>query len=87
MIPKYQYINRAVQQLPFTTKVFSYSRQSSSRSFLSANANIVLLAGLLTVNTRRACAVRLTVLGLCVCVCVCVCVLYAHFHRRSKLTC
>ena len=26
------------------------------------------------INPRRACAARVTVLGLCVCVCVCVCV-------------
>ena len=26
------------------------------------------------INPRRACAARVTVLGLCVCVCLCVCV-------------
>ena len=30
------------------------------------------------VNPRRACAARVTVLGLCVCVCVCVCVCTQH---------
>ena len=37
------------------------------------------------INPRRACAARVTVLGLCVCVCacVCVCVCYStsHFSR------
>ena len=41
------------------------------------------------VNPRRACAARVTVLGLCVCMCVCVCVcvsaLFSHFAQlRGK---
>ena len=40
---------------------------------------IVLLAGI--INPRRACAARVTVLGLCVCVCVCVTVTqHLTFH-------
>ena len=30
--------------------------------------------GIRVINPRRACAARVTVLGLCVCVCVCLCV-------------
>ena len=42
------------------------------------------------INPRRACAVRVTILGLCVCVCVCVCVsvclrLFSHYRQRSGI--
>ena len=33
----------------------------------------LLILALVQVNPQRACAARVTVLGLCVCVCVCVC--------------
>ena len=43
------------------------------------------------VNPRRACAARVTVLGLCVCVCVClcvcVCVCYSTSHFKRAYSC
>ena len=36
--------------------------------------NYVNLKPVGIINSRRACAARVTVLGLCVCLCVCVCV-------------
>ena len=38
------------------------------------------------VNPQRACAARVTVLGLCVCVCVSVCLrLFSHYRQRSGI--
>ena len=42
--------------------------------------------GMLIINPRRACAARVTVLGLSVCVCVCVCLSDALFLGHGKLT-
>ena len=39
------------------------------------------------INPRRACAARVTVLGLCVCVCVCVCLSVCLLLNISLFTC
>ena len=43
------------------------------------------------INPRRACAARVTVLGLCVCVCVCLsvclCVCYSTSHFSRVYSC
>ena len=42
---------------------------------------------LVVINPRRACAARVTVLGLCACLCVCVCVcvcVYAYFSAMGN---
>ena len=42
---------------------------------------------LAVINPRRACAARVTVLGLCVCVSVCVCVclhLFSHYRQQTS---
>ena len=46
---------------------------ASTGNTITKYSIIVIIIGLV-VNPRRACAARVTVLGLCVCVCVCVCV-------------
>ena len=48
---------------------------------------VVVLAGVVlavVVNPRRACAARITVLGLCVCVSVCLSVCYHVFCRYAQ---
>jgi len=51
-----------------------YKIFTESIHFFLHTQSLSCFAELTLVNPRRACAARVTVLGLCVCVCVCVCV-------------
>ena len=51
------------------------------------NLTRTILCEVSLINPRRACAARVTVLGLCVCVCVCVCVCYSTSHFSRDYSC